>query len=123
MNPKDSNGRRPNNVLLSVDTVLALPVVKLIGAAVALLTMGWFARDYALRVEAATLKIGQSVERIAADLGQFRVEIRRELETRTFDRYTRTDHKLWSYELEKQNIGKIIVPGLHEQNLSLEPRN
>lgn len=112
MSAEDNNEKSPSNILLTVDTVLALPLVKLVGVCAALLTAGWFAKDYANRLESATSKIGMSVDRIANDLSQFRVEIRRDLDVRTSDRYTRTDHRLWSYELEKQNVGKITVPGI-----------
>jgi len=99
-------------MLLTVDTVLSLPLVKAVGACAALLTAGWFAKDYATRLENSTEKISASVDKLATEFTVFRNDIKRDLDARTADRFTRTEHKLWTYELEKQNAGRIIVPPL-----------
>lgn len=95
-----------------MDTVLSLPLVKALGAVAALLTAGWFAKDYVSRLEASTEKIGQSVDKLANEFSTFRSDVKRDLDARTADRLTRTEHRLWTYELEKQNAGKLTVPML-----------
>lgn len=102
MEPEEHHKR---NVLLTVDTVLALPVVKLVGACAALLAAGWFAKEYAQRITT-------SIDNLGARFDQFRSEIRSDLNERTRDRWTRTEQLMWSYQLEKANSGKINVPDL-----------
>jgi hypothetical protein len=89
----------------TLDSVLALPVVKLAGAAVALLTCGWFARDYATGIESSIKELTNEVKRL-------RIELSQELDRRTSDRYTRTEHRIWALELERANAGKLAVPAV-----------
>lgn len=91
--------------VLTINTLLSLPLVKVIGSAVVLLTAGWFAKDYAN-------KLTQSVADLSREVSSLRVDLRGELDRRTFGVWTRTDHRLWSYELHRVNNGSLKIPDM-----------
>jgi hypothetical protein len=87
---------------LSVDTWFSLPLVKAGGFAAAILFAGWTARGY-------MQQINGGIDNATVAINSVRDEVRR----MRADVYTRTDHRIWSYELEKANAGRIVVPSLH----------
>jgi hypothetical protein len=92
---------KPGNGSLSLDTFLTMPLVKFGGAAASLLVAGWIARGY-------MQEISGGIDNATMAINSVRDEVRR---IRS-DVYTRTDHRIWSYELERANSGKIVVPSL-----------
>jgi hypothetical protein len=103
---------------LKLNTLLTLPLVRFIGFAAACILFGASAREYMLRltheVETVTFKVGSVLDEVA----RLRKDLSEELNRRTADQMTRTDAKLWSYELERANAGKLIVPPLPRENLN-----
>ena len=88
---------------LTLNTVLTLPLVKLCAWSAALLTAGWIANDKANNIT-------QGIVKVQRDVTDLKTELRTELDRRTFDRWTRTDQQLWSYEFQRLNDGKMRIP-------------
>lgn len=97
---------------LNLNTILTLPVVKAVGFAVACVMLGAGAREYMLRLTSEVETVRREVSNVLYELGRMRTEMSADLDRRTADQMTRTDAKLWSYELERVNGGKITVPPL-----------
>lgn len=101
----DEQGRR-----LSIETVFSMPLVKLVFFASTLLMAGWVSRQYVNEMTGSVDKVATSVDQVQKEVERMRKELKEELERRTYDRWTRTDQRFWSYELDKINGGKVQVP-------------
>jgi uncharacterized membrane protein len=82
---------------LTINSMLSLPVVKFVGIAVTLLYAGWMANSHVSRIE-------RSIEQLST-----------KVDAATADRYTRTDHIIWSSNLRSENAGKITVPQVSDR--------
>ena len=84
---------------ISLDSFLTMPLVKFVGLASILLTSGWLARDYAQTIRGGIDNATYAINSVRDEVRRMRADV-----------YTRTDHRMWSYELEKANKGAIVVP-------------
>lgn len=97
---------------VTLNTLLTLPVVKAVGFALALFAAGAGAREYMLQLTSEVGSVRDKVSTVLVEVSRLRADLHAELERRTVDQMTRTDAKLWGYELERANGGRITVPPL-----------